>query len=123
MLGKVSEATCRLNVYLHKPDGHTRSITADAWGFGQTSGRKCLVVRDRHSQVKHVLGAVVPKSAINKEDMPMLMRCRVVEEGVASTDRQEFSFVLEEVDDFTRQQVAQGPIIEPGSVVGHSLRL
>jgi hypothetical protein len=55
--------------------------------------------------------------------MAKFMRCRVVEEGVASTDRQEFNFILEEVDDFTRQKVTLGPIIEPNSLVGNSLRL
>jgi hypothetical protein len=123
MLGKVSEATCRLNVYLHRPDGHTKSINADAWGYGQVSGKKVLVVRDRHSQMKHVLGAIIPKSQITREEMAKFMRCRVVEEGVASSDRQEFNFILEEVDEFTRQKVNLGPIIEPNSLVGNSLRL
>jgi hypothetical protein len=123
MLGKVSEATCRLNIYVHKPDGHTKSYTADAWGFGQISGKKCLVVRDLHSQVKHVLGAIMPRSSMAREDIALMMRARVVEEGVVSTHRQEFTFILDEVDEFTRNKVVQGPLIEPARLVGQEFRL
>ncbi|MBU0507806.1 hypothetical protein KKH27_03070 [bacterium] len=123
MLGKVLEATVRLNVYLRESDGHVRSITADAWGFSQVTGRKVLVVRDLRSQVVHVLGHVVRRSEIPQEDLPLMMRARVVEESVTSSGRSEWEFYLEEVDLTTKHAVLRGPLIEPASIVGGGIRL
>jgi hypothetical protein len=123
MLSKVLEATVRLNVYVHHPGGHTKSITADGWGFSQITGRKCLVVRDARSQVVHVLGHVVRRGQIPSEDLALMARCRVVEESVTSSGRSEWQFYLEEVDDTTKHAVLRGPIIEPASVVGGGIRL
>jgi len=123
MLGKVLEATVRLNVYVHQPGGHTKSITADGWGFSQITGRKCLVVRDARSQVVHVLGNVVRRGQIPSEDLALMARCRVVEESVTSSGRSEWQFFLEEVDDTTKHAVLRGPIIEPASIVGGGMRL
>jgi hypothetical protein len=123
LLGKVLEATVRLNVYVHRPGGHTKAITADGWGFSQVSGHKCLVVRDARSQVVHVLGNVVRRGQIPAEDLALMMRVRVVEESVTSSGRSEWQFYIEEVDETTRHAVMRGPIIEPGSVVGGGIRL
>ena len=122
-LGKVLEATVRLNVYVRQPGGHVKSITADAWGFSQVTGSKILIVRDLRSQVVHVLGRVRRRTQIPQEDLPLMMRARVVEESVTSSGRSEWEFYLEEVDDTTKHAVLRGPIIEPASVVGGGIRL
>jgi hypothetical protein len=123
MLGKVLEATVRLNIYVHYPDGHTRAFSAEAWGFSQAHGRKCLVLRDARSQIVHVLGNVKRRSQIPQEDLPLMARVRVVEESVTSSGRYEWEFYLEEIDDQTKRDVLNGPLIEPASIVGHGFRL
>jgi hypothetical protein len=123
MLGKVLEATVRLNVYVTKPGGHTKAISADGWGFSQMTGRQCLVVRDIHSLVTKVLGMVVRKTGLPAEEMALLDRVRVVEESVTSSGRSEWKFYVEEVDEKTAAAVLHSPIIEPGSVVGGGIRL
>ena len=122
-LGKVLEATVRLNVYVHSGNGRTRSITSDAWGFSQVTGSKILVVRDARSKVTHVLGKVMRRSQIPNEDLRFTMRARVVEESVTSAGRSEWQFYLEDVDDQTKHEVLRGPLIEPGSIVGGGIRL
>ncbi|MFZ5432311.1 MAG: hypothetical protein ACOZB3_00910 [Calditrichota bacterium] len=122
-LGRVLEATVRLNVYLRQPDGHVKSITADGWGFSQITGDKILIVRDLRSQVVHVLGRVRRRTQIPSEDLRLMMRARVVEESITSSGRSEWEFYLEEIDEQTKHAVMRGPIIEPGSVVGGGIRL
>jgi len=123
MLGRVLEAAVRLNVYLRGSDGHVRTITADAWGFSQVTGHKVLVARDQRSQVVHVLGRVIRRSEIPQEDLPLMMRARVVEESVTSSGRSEWEFYLEEVDTATKHAVLRGPLIEPSAIVGGGIRL
>ena len=123
MLGKVLEATVRLNIYVHGMDGHTRAYSADAWGFSQSHGKKCLVLRDARSLAMHVIGNVRRRSQIPHEDLPLMARVRIVEESVTSAGRYEWEFFLEEVDEQTRRDVLNGPLIEPGSIVGQGFRL
>ena len=123
MLGKVLEATVRLNIYVHSADGHTRAFSADAWGFSQAHGKKCLVFRDARSLALHVVGNVRRRSQIPHEDLPLMGRVRVVEESVTSSGRYEWEFFLEEIDDQTKHDVLNGPLVEPGSIVGHGFRL
>jgi hypothetical protein len=123
VLGKVLEASVRLNAYIHYPDSHTKAITADAWGFSQISGKKCLVVRDARSQTVHVLGNVIRRGQIPAEDLKLMMRVKIVEESVTSSGRSEWQFFIEEVDEETKHAVLRGPIIEPGSIVGGGIRL
>jgi hypothetical protein len=122
-LGKVLELSCRLNVYVRQPGGHVKSITADAWGFSQVTGRKCLIVRDNHSKVVHILGHVVRRGMVTPEELALLNRVKVVEESITSSGRSEWDFYIEEVDDETKGRIMRGPIVEPGSVVGGGVRL
>ena len=123
MLGKVLEATVRLNIYVHKGDGHTHAYSAESWGFSQAHGKKCLVLKDARTGVVHVLGNVRRRSQIPHEDIPLMGRVRIVEESVTSSGRYEWEFFLEEVDDQTKHDVLNGPLIEPSAVVGHGFRL
>ena len=123
MLGKVLEATVRLNIYVHTPDGHTHAFSCDGWGFSQAHGKKCLVFRDARSQALHVVGNVRRRSQIPHEDLPLMGRVRVVEESVTSSGRYEWEFFLEEVDEQTKHDVLNGPLVEPASFVGHGFRL
>jgi hypothetical protein len=68
MLGRVLEATCRLNVYVRQTGQATKAISADGWGFSQITGHKILIVRDVRSQVVHVLGRVVRRGQVPEED-------------------------------------------------------
>lgn len=122
-LSKVLELSCRLNVYVRQPGGHVKAITADGWGFSQVTGRKCLVVRDNHSKVVHVLGHVVRRGAVTPEELALLNRVKVVEESITSSGRSEWDFFIEEVDDETKGRILHGPIVEPSSIVGGSIRL
>lgn len=121
-LSRVLEATVRLNVYVRR-QGHIKSITADGWGFSQITGHKILIARDARSQVVHVIGKVIRRSEIPAEDIPLMMRCRVVEESVTSSGRSEWEFYIEEIDTATKHAVLRGPIIEPASIVGGGIRL
>jgi hypothetical protein len=123
MLGKVLEAACRLNVYIRRTGGHTHAISADGWGFSQMTGGRILVVRDARSRVIHVVGKVVRRGQVPKEDLDLLLRVRVVEESVTSSGRSEWEFLIQEVDEETQHQVLRSPIIEPGSLIGDGLRL
>jgi hypothetical protein len=122
MLGKVLEASVRLNCYISQ-QGHTKSISIDAWGFSELTGRKCLVVRDSRSQVVHVIGITLRRSQIAAEDLPLMKRARVVEESVTSSGRSEWTFYIEDVDEKTAHAVLRSAIIEPGAVVGGGVRL
>jgi hypothetical protein len=123
MLGKVLEATVRLNIYVHRTDGHTHAYSCDSWGFSQVHGKKCLVLKDVHSGAIVVVGNVRRRSQIPHEDLPLMGRVRIVEESVTSSGRYEWEFFLEEVDDQTKRDVLRGPLVEPGSIVGHGFRL
>lgn len=123
MLGKVLEASVRLNVYVRQKEKATKSITADAWGFSQITGHKIILVRDARSQVVHILGRVMRKSQVPQEDLDLMMRVRVVEESITSSGRSEWEFLVAEVDETTKAAVLRGPLIEPGSIVGPSIRL
>ncbi|MBI5060272.1 hypothetical protein HZB60_10895 [candidate division KSB1 bacterium] len=123
MLGKVFETTCRLNIYLTDPGKRTKAVVAEAWGFGQVSGRKCLVARDGNSGGLQVLGEVRTRSSIPREDMGLMARVRIVEEGLAAADRGEWMFFIEPVDEQTRNHILHGPLIEPGPLVGEGLHL
>jgi hypothetical protein len=122
MLGKVLEASVRLNCYISQ-SGHTKSLSIDAWGFSELTGRKCLVVRDARSQVVHVIGITLRRSQIAAEDLPLMKRARVVEESVTSSGRSEWSFYIEDVDEKTAHNVLRSSIIEPSAVVGGGVRL
>lgn len=123
MLGKFSETTCRLNVYLTRPGGSTRSLSVEAWGFGQISGRKCLVVRDATTRGLQVLGEVRHRSSIPKEDIGLMSKARLVEEGLDAADRTEWTFLVDEIDEKTKRDILHGPLIEPGPLVGEGLHL
>ncbi len=123
MLGKVHETTCRLNVYLVRPAGGTRSLPIEAWGFGQISGRKCLVVQDAVTRSLLVLGEVRHRSSIPKEDMGLMARARMVEEGLDAADRAEWIFLVDEIDEKIKREILHGPLIEPGALVGEGLHL
>jgi hypothetical protein len=122
-LGKVLELSCRLNVYVRQPGGHVKAIVADGWGFSQVTGRKCLIVRDNHSKLVHVLGHVVRRGMVTPEELALLNRVKVVEESITSSGRSEWDFYIEEVDDETKGRIMRGPIVEPGSVVDGGVRL
>jgi hypothetical protein len=122
-LGKVLELSCRLNVYIRQPGGHVKALVADGWGFSQITGRKCLIVRDNHSKVVHVLGHVVRRGMVTPEEFALLNRVKVVEESITSSGRSEWDFYIEEVDDETKGRIMRGPIIEPGSMVDGGVRL
>jgi hypothetical protein len=122
-LGKVLELSCRLNVYVRHPDGHVKAITADGWGFSQVTGRKCLIVRDNHSKMVHVLGHVVRRGMVPPEELATLNRVKVVEESITSSGRSEWDFFVEEVNEETRGRILRGPIVEPSSIVGGGIRL
>lgn len=123
MLGKVSESSCRLNFYLHRPDAPTRTYSAESWGYGQVTDRKCLVIREARSQKMIVLGSIVKRDRIHKEDVGMMTRLRVVEEGLNPVDRYEYFFLLDEVEEPVRLQILEGPLIEPARLVGDDLHL
>lgn len=123
MLGKVYETTCRLNVYVTEPAKRTRTLAAEGWGFGQVSGRKCLVARDSVSSGLQVLGEVRQRTTIPKEDVGLMVRVRIVEEGLSPADRGEWTFYVDPVDDQTRHHILHGPLIEPGPLVGEGLHL
>ena len=122
-LGRVLELSCRLNVYVRQPGGHVKSMSADGWGFSRITGRQCLVARDAHSMVVHVLGHVVRRGAVTAEELALLNRVKVVEESITSSGRSEWDFYIEEVDDETASRVLRGPIVEPASIVGGGIRL
>ena len=122
-LGRVLELGCRLNVYIRQPGGHVKAMSADGWGFSQITGRKCLVARDAHSMVVHVLGHVVRRSSVTAEELALLNRVKVVEESITSSGRSEWDFYIEEVDEETAGRVLHSAIIEPSSVVGGGIRL
>jgi len=123
MLGKISERTCRLNFYVHKPSGAVRTYTAEAWGYGQYGKHKCLVIRDTAMQGLRVLGAIISRASVPREDRDLMMRCRVVEEGLGASERHEWKFIIDEVDEATKAKVLGGPLIEPARLVGESLHL
>lgn len=123
MLGKISEKTCRLNVYLARPEASIRAYSADAWGYGQASDRKCLIVQESGSKTVHVLGVIVPRAKVPREDLDLMKKVRIVEEGLNPGDRGEWSFLIDDVDDQTRRQVLSGPFVEPGALVGGELNL
>jgi hypothetical protein len=123
MLGKILETTSRLTVYVYGPENKYRSIKADAWGFGQVSEKKCMVVREAMSQQLHVLGFIRQRSLIPREDLALMMRTHVVEEGENPVARNEWRFWLDEADEQTRNQVLRGPLIEPAPLIGGELHL
>jgi hypothetical protein len=122
-LGRVLELSCRLNVYIRQPGGHVKAMSADGWGFSQITGRKCLIARDGHSKVVHVLGHVVRRGMVTPEELALLNRVKVVEESITSSGRSEWDFFIEEVDDETKGRILRGPIIEPSSMVDGGVRL
>jgi len=122
-LGRVLELSCRLNIYIRQPGGHVKAMSADGWGFSQMTGRKCLVARDAHSMVVHVIGHVVRRGMVTPEELALLDRVKVVEESITSSGRSEWDFFIEEVDDETKARVLRGPIIEPSAEVGGGVRL
>ena len=123
MLGKVSEATCRLNVYMFHSGQSTKSFSSDGWGYGQVTGRKCLVARDAGSRKVHVLGMIRRRETVPHEDLALMTRARVVEEAVTASGRFVYEFLLEDVDDDTKRRVLLGPIVEPNALVGDGIRL
>lgn len=124
MLGKVNESACRLNIYFFRPKQSTRAYSAIGWGFGQLSGRKYIVFRESLHMPSKVLGAVLRRSKIPKEDISLTARVRIVEEGVATTHRSEWIFYVDtDINEDTRQRILNGPLIEPGRLVGDSLHL
>jgi hypothetical protein len=122
-LSRVLELSCRLNVYIRHPGGHVKAMSADGWGFSDITGRKCLIARDAHSMVVHVLGHVVRRGAVTPEELALLNRVKVVEESITSSGRSEWDFFIEEVDEDTASRVLRGPIVEPSAVVGGGVRL
>ena len=123
MLGKFSESTCRLNFYLHRPDASSLAYSADAWGYGQISELKCLVIRETSSQQMRVLGAIIPRDRIPREDLGLMIRVHIVEEGLNPPDRKEWRFMIDEVDEPVMLQILEGPLIEPARLVGDDLHL
>ena len=123
MLGKISDRTCRLNFYLHRPDLTCRTFSADAWGYGQHNERKCLVIHDTAIQKNRVLGAIIPRSSIPKEDMDLMSKVHIVEEGLIPSEANEWRFILEPLDEATCQKILGGPLIEPARLVGSDLYL
>lgn len=123
MLSKVLEATCRLNVYVRQTGQPTKSISADGWGFSEVTGHKIIIVRDGRSRVVHVLGRVMRRTQVPQEDMGLLLRVKVVEESITSSGRSEWEFLVQEIDQDTKNQVMRGPIIEPSAIVGGGIRL
>jgi hypothetical protein len=70
-----------------------------------------------------VLGEVRNRASIPREDLGLMLRVRIVEEGLNAADRGEWVFFIESVDDRTRNTVLHGPLIEPGPLVGEGLHL
>lgn len=118
MLGKISESTCRLNVYLQRPEASIRSFSADGWGYGQVSDRKCLIIQESASKTVHVLGVIVPRYRVPKEDLDLMKRVRIVEQGLKPEDHREWSFLIDDIDDGIRRQILNGPYVEPGALIG-----
>lgn len=121
MLGKISENTCRLNVYLSRPEASIRSFSADGWGYGQVSDRKCLIIQESNSKSIHVLGIIVPRHRVPKEDLDLMKRVRIVEQGLKAEDHREWSFLIDDVDDTMRRKILSGPHVEPGALIGGDL--
>ena len=123
MLGRISDKTCRLNVYLARPEASIRAFAADGWGYGQASDRKCLIVKESGSGTIHVLGVIVPRAKVPREDLDLMKRVRIVEEGLKPEDRAEWSFIIDDIDDQTKRQILAGPFVEPQALVGTDLQL
>ncbi|MBU0692719.1 hypothetical protein KKC97_12080 [bacterium] len=121
MIGKISDRTCRLNFYVHKPDGTCRTYSADAWGYGQLNEKKCLVIRDTAIQKMRVLGAILPKTHVPKEDRDLVQRVHIVEEGLMPSECHEYRFMIEPIDDIAAIKILNGPLIEPARLVGDDL--
>jgi hypothetical protein len=123
MLGKISESTCRLNFYVQRPDLSTQTYTADSWGFGTLAYKKCLVMKDNGTGKVIVLGRIVRREQVAAEDLDLTIRVRVVEEGLILSERHEWRFMLEIMDEADKQQILRGPLIEPARLVGENLYL
>ncbi|MCB1059887.1 MAG: hypothetical protein KDB65_06640 [Calditrichaeota bacterium] len=121
MLGKISENTCRLNIYLTRPEASIRSFSADGWGYGQVSDRKCLIIQESGSKTMHVLGILLPRHKVPKEDLDLVKRVRIVEQGLKPEDHREWNFYLDDIEDSMRRQILNGPHVEPGALVGGDL--
>ncbi|MCL4305301.1 hypothetical protein KJZ99_05260 [bacterium] len=121
MLGTISEGTCRLNIYLTRPEASIRAFAAVGWGYGQVSDRKCLIVQEAGSKQFHVLGVIVPRYRVPKEDLDLVKRVRIVEQGLKPEDHREWNFFLDDVDESTRRAILNGPHVEPGALVSGDL--
>jgi hypothetical protein len=123
MLGKISDRTCRLNFYVHRPDGTCRTYSADSWGYGTHNGRKCLVINDTSIQKKRVLGAIIPRTSVPREDRDLMLNVHIVEEGLIPSDRHEWRFIMEPLEEVACLKILGGPLIEPARLVGDDLYL
>ncbi len=121
MLGRISENTCRLNIYLSRPEASIRAYAADGWGYGQVSDRKCLIIQESASKTVYVLGVILPRYRVPKEDLDLIKRVRIVEQGLKPEDHREWSFYLDDIDDHTRRMVLSVPYVEPGALVAGDL--
>jgi hypothetical protein len=70
-----------------------------------------------------VLGRIVRREQVAAEDLDLTIRVRVVEEGLILSERHEWRFMLEIMDEADKQQILRGPLIEPARLVGENLYL